>query len=164
MFLTVQYIAGLNQGVSASNKGNWQNADNVHLDELVGFTRNLSNTELKTSSIILDLKHKELVKDRADTYKGDYDKAYAYFYANYTDQLNKIDEYMKMDASIKNLAKAVVSTNGNTIPTFANEAEEAAWWDANQDLLAERFEAGAANGTLGCGTVAAQHTGTTIHN
>lgn len=107
MFLTVQYVAGLNSGVSSSNKGSWQNADNVHLDELLGFTRNLSNTELKTSSIILDLKRKELVKDRADTYEGDYDKAYAYFYSNYTDQLNKIDEYMKLDESIKNLQKGI---------------------------------------------------------
>jgi predicted DNA binding CopG/RHH family protein len=37
---------------------------------------------------------------------------------------------------------------------FRNEAEEAQWWDANQDALAEEFEKAAAAGTLGRGTVA----------
>ncbi|MGA7523418.1 MAG: hypothetical protein WBW84_13255 [Acidobacteriaceae bacterium] len=40
--------------------------------------------------------------------------------------------------------------------TFKNEAEEAAWWDAHQDALADEFEKAAAAGTLGHGTAARQ--------
>ena len=37
--------------------------------------------------------------------------------------------------------------------TFKSEAEEAQWWDENQDALAKEFEKAAAEGTLGRGTV-----------
>lgn len=33
--------------------------------------------------------------------------------------------------------------------TFKTEAEEAEWWDMNQDALADEFEKAAAAGTLG---------------
>ncbi len=38
--------------------------------------------------------------------------------------------------------------------TFANEAEEAAWWKANEDALLEDFKKAAAEGRIGIGTVA----------
>jgi len=38
--------------------------------------------------------------------------------------------------------------------TFRNEAEEAAWWDQHQNVLANEFEKAAAGGTLGRGTAA----------
>jgi len=34
------------------------------------------------------------------------------------------------------------------IPRFKNEAEEAAWWDAHPDLLADQFEKAAKEGML----------------
>jgi len=37
---------------------------------------------------------------------------------------------------------------------FRNEAEEAQWWEENQDALADEFEKAAAAGTLGRGTAA----------
>jgi predicted DNA binding CopG/RHH family protein len=37
--------------------------------------------------------------------------------------------------------------------TFANEAGEAAWWEANEDALADAFEKSAAEGQIGYGTV-----------
>ncbi len=40
------------------------------------------------------------------------------------------------------------------IPEFSTEAEEAAWWDGHQDLIAERFAQAAAAGTLGHGRAA----------
>jgi hypothetical protein len=38
--------------------------------------------------------------------------------------------------------------------TFANEAEEAAWWESHEDNLAAEFEKAGAEGCLGIGTVA----------
>jgi len=38
--------------------------------------------------------------------------------------------------------------------TFANEAEEAAWWKANEDGLLEDFKKATAEGRVGIGTVA----------
>jgi hypothetical protein len=38
--------------------------------------------------------------------------------------------------------------------TFANEAEEAAWWESNEDALADEFEKASAEGRVGIGTVA----------
>jgi predicted DNA binding CopG/RHH family protein len=38
--------------------------------------------------------------------------------------------------------------------TFANEAEEAAWWKAHEDELADEFERAAKEGRVGIGTVA----------
>lgn len=38
--------------------------------------------------------------------------------------------------------------------TFANEAEEAAWWESNEDALADEFEKATAEGRVGIGTVA----------
>jgi len=38
--------------------------------------------------------------------------------------------------------------------TFANEAEEAAWWESHEDALAEEFEKATAEGRVGIGTVA----------
>jgi predicted DNA binding CopG/RHH family protein len=38
--------------------------------------------------------------------------------------------------------------------TFANEAEEAAWWEAHEDELAGEFEKATAEGSVGIGTVA----------
>jgi predicted DNA binding CopG/RHH family protein len=38
--------------------------------------------------------------------------------------------------------------------TFANEAEEAAWWESHEDALAEEFEKAASEGHVGIGTVA----------
>lgn len=38
--------------------------------------------------------------------------------------------------------------------TFANEAEEAAWWESNEDALADEFEKATAEGRVGTGTVA----------
>lgn len=38
--------------------------------------------------------------------------------------------------------------------TFANEAEEAAWWKANEDALLEDFKKATAEGRIGIGTVA----------
>jgi predicted DNA binding CopG/RHH family protein len=40
------------------------------------------------------------------------------------------------------------------LPDFASEAEEAAWWDSNQDELFKDFERAAAEGRLGRGTTA----------
>jgi predicted DNA binding CopG/RHH family protein len=37
--------------------------------------------------------------------------------------------------------------------TFASEAEEAAWWEANEDALAEEFERATAEGRFGYGTL-----------
>ena len=37
---------------------------------------------------------------------------------------------------------------------FESEAEEADWWAANQDLIAERFERAESTGEFGHGTVA----------
>ena len=39
-------------------------------------------------------------------------------------------------------------------PQFQNEAEEALWWDQNEELLFGEFERAAADGTLGHGTLA----------
>lgn len=38
--------------------------------------------------------------------------------------------------------------------TFANEAEEAAWWKAHEDELLEEFKKATAEGRVGIGTVA----------
>jgi predicted DNA binding CopG/RHH family protein len=38
--------------------------------------------------------------------------------------------------------------------TFANEAEEAAWWESNEDALADEFEKATSEGRVGVGTVA----------
>ncbi len=38
--------------------------------------------------------------------------------------------------------------------TFANEAEEAAWWESNEDALADEFENASKEGRTGIGTVA----------
>jgi predicted DNA binding CopG/RHH family protein len=38
--------------------------------------------------------------------------------------------------------------------TFRNEAEQAAWWEGNEDALADEFEKAAAQGRAGIGTVA----------
>jgi hypothetical protein len=38
--------------------------------------------------------------------------------------------------------------------TFANEAEEAAWWESHEDELAEEFEKATQEGRIGIGTVA----------
>src|SRR5271165_1730656 len=40
------------------------------------------------------------------------------------------------------------------IPKFRNESEEAQWWDAHQEEVADEFEQAAADGRLGVGTVA----------
>jgi predicted DNA binding CopG/RHH family protein len=40
--------------------------------------------------------------------------------------------------------------------TFANEAEEAAWWEANEDALADEFEKAGEEGRLGHGTAMAR--------
>jgi predicted DNA binding CopG/RHH family protein len=37
---------------------------------------------------------------------------------------------------------------------FANEAEEAAWWESHEDALADEFEKATAEGRAGIGTVA----------
>jgi len=37
--------------------------------------------------------------------------------------------------------------------TFANEAEEAAWWEANEDALADEFERVLGEGRVGSGTL-----------
>jgi predicted DNA binding CopG/RHH family protein len=37
---------------------------------------------------------------------------------------------------------------------FANEAEEAAWWESQEDSLADEFEKASAEGRVGVGTVA----------
>jgi len=42
------------------------------------------------------------------------------------------------------------------IPAFPTEADEAAWWDSHQELIAERFQRAAAAGELGRGRVARQ--------
>ena len=39
-------------------------------------------------------------------------------------------------------------------PTFASEAEEAGWWPAQEDKIADAFENSAAEGTLRRGTLA----------
>jgi predicted DNA binding CopG/RHH family protein len=48
--------------------------------------------------------------------------------------------------------------------TFTNEAEEAAWWKANEDALLEDFKKATTEGRVGIGTVAkrAALTSTTI--
>lgn len=38
--------------------------------------------------------------------------------------------------------------------TFANEAEEAVWWESHEDDLADEFEKATAEGRAGIGTVA----------
>ena len=38
--------------------------------------------------------------------------------------------------------------------TFANEAEEADWWESHEDALLEEFKKATAEGRLGIGTVA----------
>lgn len=38
--------------------------------------------------------------------------------------------------------------------SFANEAEEAAWWESHEDELLEEFKKAKAEGRLGVGTVA----------
>ncbi len=38
--------------------------------------------------------------------------------------------------------------------TFANEAEEAAWWESHEDELADEFEKATKEGRVGFGTVA----------
>jgi predicted DNA binding CopG/RHH family protein len=38
--------------------------------------------------------------------------------------------------------------------TFANEAEEASWWESHEDELLDEFKRAAAEGRIGIGTVA----------
>jgi predicted DNA binding CopG/RHH family protein len=38
--------------------------------------------------------------------------------------------------------------------TFANEAEEAAWWESHEDALADEFEKATAEDRIGIGSVA----------
>jgi predicted DNA binding CopG/RHH family protein len=38
--------------------------------------------------------------------------------------------------------------------TFKSEAEEAAWWESHEDVLADEFEKATAEGRVGIGTVA----------
>ncbi len=38
--------------------------------------------------------------------------------------------------------------------TFANEAEEAAWWESHEDALADEFEKATKEGRVGIGSVA----------
>jgi predicted DNA binding CopG/RHH family protein len=38
--------------------------------------------------------------------------------------------------------------------TFANEAEEAAWWESHENELAEEFEKATVEGRIGIGTLA----------
>lgn len=38
--------------------------------------------------------------------------------------------------------------------TFKNEAEEAVWWESQEDALADEFEKATAEGRVGIGTVA----------
>jgi len=38
--------------------------------------------------------------------------------------------------------------------TFANETEEAAWWESHEDALADEFEKATKEGRVGIGTVA----------
>jgi predicted DNA binding CopG/RHH family protein len=38
--------------------------------------------------------------------------------------------------------------------TFANEAEEASWWESHEDELLDEFKRAAAEGRVGIGTVA----------
>jgi predicted DNA binding CopG/RHH family protein len=45
---------------------------------------------------------------------------------------------------------------------FANEAEEAAWWEANEDALADEFEKAGAEGRLGHGTAMRRASQTSI--
>ncbi len=40
------------------------------------------------------------------------------------------------------------TTKTTTIPRFKTEVEEAAWWDAHPDFLAEQFEKAAKEGRL----------------
>jgi len=37
--------------------------------------------------------------------------------------------------------------------TFANETEEAAWWESHEDELADEFEKAIVEGRIGIGTV-----------
>ena len=37
--------------------------------------------------------------------------------------------------------------------TFVNEAEEAAWWESNEDALSDEFDKATAEGRVGCGTL-----------
>jgi hypothetical protein len=39
------------------------------------------------------------------------------------------------------------------IPSFATEAEESAWWEANEGALADEFERATAGGRIGPGTL-----------
>jgi predicted DNA binding CopG/RHH family protein len=38
--------------------------------------------------------------------------------------------------------------------TFANETEEAAWWESNEDALADEFKKATVEGRVGIGTIA----------
>jgi predicted DNA binding CopG/RHH family protein len=42
--------------------------------------------------------------------------------------------------------------------TFKNEAEEAVWWESQEDALADEFEKATAEGRVGIGTVAKRAT------
>jgi len=42
--------------------------------------------------------------------------------------------------------------------TFANEAEEAAWWESHEDDLANEFEKATAEGRVGIGTLVRRST------
>jgi len=42
--------------------------------------------------------------------------------------------------------------------TFANEAEEAAWWESHEDDLANEFEKGYCEGRVGIGTLVRRST------
>jgi predicted DNA binding CopG/RHH family protein len=44
------------------------------------------------------------------------------------------------------------------LPDFTTEAEEAAWWAANQDLVGRKFEEAAKDGTMTQGTLAKRGT------
>ena len=48
----------------------------------------------------------------------------------------------------------MAETERMVIPAFSTEAEEAAWWDSHQELIAERFPRAATAGELGRGRVA----------
>jgi hypothetical protein len=39
------------------------------------------------------------------------------------------------------------------VPSFASEAEESAWWEANEGVLADEFEKATAGGRIGPGTL-----------
>jgi hypothetical protein len=81
MFLVATHAAIPRNKKSTSEKDFWLNPDNIQLDEDIKLMKNVKMNALATSSIVLDLKNKKVIKNRLGD--GDYEVVVNYFMENY---------------------------------------------------------------------------------